>query len=277
MKEHIRQIIAKAPNRLLARNWVREYCQARILQFLQERGVFTSWIFHGGTALRLLFMLPRYSEDLDFALVNLTTPSNFAGVMADVSGSFAAEGYSVGTHELKEKGSVKSAFIRLPGLLYELGLSPQRHEVLSIKVEVDNRPPEGGMTETSIIRRYVVLNVLHYDKASMLSGKLHAVLMRPYSKGRDLYDLFWYMSDPSWPEPNYRFLNEALRQTHWRGPEIGPSNWIEEIAGRLRNIDWQRALDDVRPLIERESDLAQLKEANIMKMLESRLSLVSKF
>jgi len=277
MKEHIRQIIAKAPNRLLARNWVREYCQARILQFLQERGVFTSWIFHGGTALRLLFMLPRYSEDLDFALVNLTTPSNFAGVMADVSGSFAAEGYSVGIHKLKELGSVKSAFIRLPGLLYELGLSPQRHEVLSIKVEVDSRPPEGGMTETSIIRRYVVLNVLHYDKASMLSGKLHAILMRPYSKGRDLYDLFWYLSDPSWPEPNYRFLNEALRQTHWRGPEISASNWIEEIAGRLRNIDWQRALDDVRPLIERESDLAQLKEANIMKMLESRLSLVSKF
>jgi hypothetical protein len=271
MKEQIQQIIAGAPNKFVAGNWVREYCQARILQFLQERGVFTSWIFHGGTALRLLYMLPRYSEDLDFALFNLTAPPNFAGVMADVSRAFAAEGYRVDIHKVKEEGSVKSAFIRLPGLLYELGLSPQRNEVLSIKVEVDSRPPEGGTTETSIIRRYVVLNVLHYDKASMLSGKLHAVLMRPYSKGRDLYDLFWYMSDPTWPEPNYRFLNAALRQTQWHGPEIVPSNWVEEIVKRLGNIDWQRALDDVRPLIERESDLTQLTRANTEKLLESRL------
>ena len=61
------------------------------------------------------------------------------------------------------------------GLPYELGLSPRRTEALSIKIELDSNPPVGGVAETSIIRRYVVLNVLHYDKASMLSGKLHAI------------------------------------------------------------------------------------------------------
>ncbi len=269
MKEQIKQIIANAPNTFQARNWVREYCQARILQFLQERGVFTSWVFHGGTALRFLHLLPRYSEDLDFALLSPASPSDFGEVIAHVQRSFEAETYSVSL-KIKELGSVRSAFIRLPGLLHELDLSPQRKEVLSIKIEVDFNPPPGGETETSIIRRYVVLHVLHYDKASMLSGKLHAILMRPYFKGRDLYDLFWYLSDSSWPDPNYRFLNEALRQTKWPGPEITASNWIEQVGGRLRNVDWRKALNDVRPFIERESELAQLTEENVLKTLETR-------
>jgi len=269
VKEQIKQIIAAAPNKFLARNWVREYCQARILQFLQERGVFTSWIFHGGTALRFLHLLPRYSEDLDFALLNPASPMDFGEVIAHVQRSFEAEAYSVGL-KIKETGSVRSAFIRLPGLLHELDLSPQPSEALSIKIEVDFNPPSRGLTETSIVRRYVVLHVLHYDKPSMLSGKLHAIFMRPYFKGRDLYDLFWYMSDPSWPEPNYGFLNEALRQTKWPGPEITASNWAEQVTGRLKNIDWRKALDDVRPLIEREADLVQLTKENVLKVLESR-------
>lgn len=68
MKEYLKEIVEKASNRLLARSMVVEYCQARILQTLQEIGVFRSWVFYGGTALRFLYLLPRYSENLDFAL-----------------------------------------------------------------------------------------------------------------------------------------------------------------------------------------------------------------
>lgn len=270
MKEQIKQIIAKAPNTLLARNLVREYCQARILQFLQERRAFTSWIFHGGTALRLLYMLPRYSEDLDFALANPPDPDGFAKIILAVCRSFEAEAYAVKHHKLKEHTPVMSAFIDFPGLYSELGLSPHRTESLSIKIEVDSHPPDGGSVETSIIRRHVILNVLHYDRASLLSGKLHAVLMRPYFKGRDLYDLYWYLSDPSWPEPNFRFLNEALRQTNWQGPEVTSANWVRQVIKRLDGVDWPKAVDDVRPLIEREADLGLLTRENVMKLLESR-------
>ncbi len=270
MKEHLQQIISKAPNRLSARNLAREYCQARVLQFLQEQGLFRSWIFHGGTALRLLYMLPRYSEDLDFALVTPSAPGDLAEIVSGVLRSFEAEAYIVKTHKLKENTPVKAVFITFPGLFHELGLSPHRTEALSLKIELDSLPPAGGMTETSIIRRHVILNVLHYDKASLLSGKLHAVLMRPYSKGRDLYDLYWYMSDPSWPEPNLLFLNEALRQTRWSGPEFTPTNWLQQVTKRLESIDWHKAVDDVRPLIERESDLVQLTRENVLKLLSSR-------
>ena len=167
MKEQINQIINEAPNKLQARSQVREYCQARILQFLHENGVFRSWIFHGGTALRFLYRLPRYSEDLDFAVKGSKATIDFLKIITKVSQSFEAEAYSIDT-ELNYKRVVKSAFIRFPELLYELGLSPRKSEALSVKIEVDSNPPLGGKTETSVIRRYVLLNVMHYDKSSLL-------------------------------------------------------------------------------------------------------------
>jgi predicted nucleotidyltransferase component of viral defense system len=271
MKEEIRQLIAKAPQPLLAKSLVREYCQARILQFLQERGVFRTWIFHGGTALRFLYMLPRYSEDLDFALDRPAALPDFAKIVTAVSRSFEAEAYNIET-KVNDKATVKSAFIRFPGLLYELNLSLQRSQSVSIKIEIDCNPPSGGLTETSVIRRYVMLNVLHYDKATFLSGKLHALLARPYLKGRDLYDLFWYLSDPSWPDPNIKFLGEALRQTKWNGPEISKSNWAFLAAERLKNIDWTKAVEDVRPFIEKTIELSLLTRENIEKLLKGRYS-----
>lgn len=269
MKEQIKQIIAESPDKWRARNLVREYCQARILQFLQEEGVFRSWVFHGGTALRFLYMLPRYSEDLDFALENSTIKLDFEGAIATVRGSFEAEAYETKV-SISSSKTVKSASIRFPGLFYEIGLSERPSETLSIRIELDSHPPSGGKTETSVFRRFVLLNVLHYDKASFLSGKLHAILARPYVKGRDLYDLCWYLSDRSWPEPNIQFLDSALKQTKWKGPEITRSNWPSLVAKQIDKVDWKRAVEDVRPFIERSLDLDMLTKEIVLKLLRDR-------
>jgi predicted nucleotidyltransferase component of viral defense system len=269
MKEQIKQIIAETGNPLLARSRVREYCQARILQFLQESGAFRSWIFHGGTALRFLYRLPRYSEDLDFSLKGTEAAPDLAGVVAGIKRSFEAEAYRIET-KTSDRRAVNSAFFRFPRLLYEMGLSPHRSEALSVKLEVDSHPPAGGMTETSVIRRYVMLNVLHYDRASLLSGKLHAIFARPYVKGRDLYDLFWYLSDPSWPVPNFRFLNNALIQTNWKGPVVSGSNWTVLLAKKIKDIHWEKAVEDTRPFIENTAALKLLTKENVLKILDQR-------
>ena len=65
-----------------------------------------------------------------------------------------------------------------------------------------------------------MLRLFHHDRASLLAGKLHAILKRPYTKGRDLYDLIWYLSDPDWPLPNLTLLNSALRQTDRDSEEL---------------------------------------------------------
>lgn len=101
----------------------------------------------------------------------------------------------------------------------------------------------------------------------MLAGKLHAVLQRPYTKGRDLYDLLWYLSDRSWPAPNLILLNNALRQTGWPGPELDQLNWRLVLADRLQRLQWDRAVDDVRPLLEPGVDPNLLTLENLTQIL----------
>jgi hypothetical protein len=270
MKEYIKQINASAPNELQARNMTREYLQARILQFLQESGTFTSWIFHGGTALRFLYGLPRYSEDLDFCLGQPSGTFDPANTVDYVKRAFAAENYQVEI-KISGKAAVKSAWLQFPGLLHELGLSTRQNEVLAVKLEIDANPPAGGRTTTTVVRRYVLLNLFHHDQPSLLAGKLHAILSRPYTKGRDLFDLFWYLSDPSWPDPNIEFLQQALKQSKWPGQAIHLSNWPQVIAKKISALDWKKVLADLQPFVERKNDLLMLTQENMVALLKNSL------
>ena len=76
--------------------------------------------------------------------------------------------------------------LRFPGLLFELGLSPMQNEALSVKIEIDTRPPVGATLTTSAVRFHVKLHLQHHDRASLLAGKLHALLVRGFTKGRDI-------------------------------------------------------------------------------------------
>ena len=267
MKDYLKQLIEKIQDTNLARCIVREYLQARSLEFLQENGAFINWAFVGGTALRFLYSLPRFSEDLDFSTTESSTEDNFVGHMKKIKNRFLAEDYEV-TIKAKTAKTVKAAFIKFPGLLYELGLSPLSSEVISIKVEIDSNPPAGAKLETSIIRKYCLLNLQHYDKSSLLAGKLHALSSRKYTKGRDVYDLMWYLSDRTWPQPNILLLNNALKQTVWSGPELTEGNWRDLIAMRLSEFDWNKVIADVKPFIEKQSDLQMLTLENLVKLLK---------
>ncbi len=269
MKDYLKNIVIGTSNKLFGRSAAVEYCQEKILQILQERGVFQHWIFHGGTALRFLYALPRYSEDLDFSLVDKTKPPDFCDVIQNVRRALEAEAYNVQL-KINEGKTVKSSFIRFPGLPYELGLSPHQSEVLAVKIELDTNPPTGGTATTTIIRRNILLNLFHHDKQSLLAGKLHAILSRSYTKGRDIYDLFWYLSEPAWPEPNLIFLNHALRQMQWKGSEVTKENWASLFIDQVKTISWSKVVEDVRPFIERVSDLELLTKENIINLLKSR-------
>jgi hypothetical protein len=136
-----------------------------------------------------------------------------------------------------------------------------------VKIEVDTHPPAGAGLETTLIRRHVTLRLQHHDRASLLAGKLHAFFQRRYVKGRDLYDLLWYLSDPDWPEPNLTLLQNALQQTGWDGPIPDEHNWRDILCQRLRNIDWKKSVADVRPFLERSNEVALLTQENFEKLL----------
>jgi predicted nucleotidyltransferase component of viral defense system len=269
MKDHLKSLVAEHSDPMSVKNTAREYLQARILQSLQEQGAFTQWAFLGGTALRFLFRLPRYSEDLDFSAVQPFNKDEFLKQIQKIKTSLERETYTV---DIKPgaSGAVASVFIKFRGLPFEMGISPHESEVLSIRVEVDTNPPAGAATETTVVRRHVMLNILHYDKASMLAGKLHAILARRFTKGRDLFDLAWYLADPECPEPNLDLLNNALLQTGWDGPRMTRDNWRDIIARHLQDIAWERAREDVRPFLENQKELAFVDKNIIMDLLKSR-------
>jgi len=270
MKEYIKQHIENIQDMNLARCLVREYLQARILEFLQENGAFTNWVFVGGTALRFLYSMPRFSEDLDFSLLRRGEEDRFVEHQKKIKKGFEQENYQVNIKVNADK-TVKYAFIKFPGLLYELNLSSDRREILSIKVEIDTNPPEGAITKTSILRKHVMLNLHHYDKSSLFAGKLNALLSRRYTKGRDVYDLMWYLSDRSWPEPNITLLNHALRQTGYRGPVITVDNWREFIVRRLSGFDWKHVIADVKPFLEKQNDINLLTLDNLTRCLNENI------
>ncbi|MFQ5705745.1 MAG: nucleotidyl transferase AbiEii/AbiGii toxin family protein [Gemmatimonadales bacterium] len=268
MKEQLLDIIRRADDAVLGRNLAREYLQARLLLALQDAGAMIPLAFQGGTALRFLFGLPRFSEDLDFALERPDRGFDLAATGKRVTAQLTSEGYALETKQ-KAGSAVESLMIGFTRVLYEAGLSPHASHALRVRVEVDTNPPAGAHLTTSIVRRHAVLNLQHHDRASLLAGKLHAILARPWVKGRDLFDLFWYLSDPGWPAPNLPLLLGALEQTGWDGPLPDESSWRSVVRDRVASVDWAAAGQDVAPFLEpdpaadlfgRERLLALLRE-----------------
>lgn len=267
MKEYLKDLIKSAASPVQAVNQTREYLQALILQGLQRAGAMTALAFHGGTSLRFLYSLPRYSEDLDFALEGNAGHYDFRSILQVVRRDIEAQGYSLQL-KVSDQKNVHSAFIRFTGLPYELGLSPHRDETLAVKLEVDTRPPAGAGLETSLVRRHVLLNLQHHDRSSLLAGKLHAILQRPYLKGRDLYDLIWYLSDRGWPAPNLTLLNHALAQTDWNGPHLTLENWREVVRKKINSVSFELALQDVRPFLLPDEETKLFSRENLLHLLD---------
>lgn len=264
MRSDLRDLLGGSGNLTESRNRLREFLQARILSSFQRAGAMIPLAFQGGTALRFLYSIRRYSEDLDFALERPDRGYDFRAYLQRASGDLQQEGFEVEVKANDQK-IVHSAFLSFPGLLFEVGLTPQRNEKLSVKVEVDTRPPMGAILATSIVRRHATLQLQHHDPSSLLAGKLHAVLQRAYPKGRDIYDLIWYLSDRSWPPPNLVLLNNALRQTG--GEPLDEATWRSRIAEKVRELNWERVTLDVAPFLEDAREIELVTRENVLALL----------
>lgn len=266
MKGFLVQQASQIKDPLQKKNLIREYLQARVLQVLQEQGAFMNWAFLGGTALRFLYGIPRYSEDLDFSVIDPVRPCIFEETLRRIKKRFEGESYSLEVTVNRGK-IVRAAFLKFPDLLFEMGISTHKGELLSVKIEVDTNPPSGANTENTICRRFVTLNLTHYDKASLLAGKLHAILARPFAKGRDYFDLIWYLADSTWPSPNFKLLNAALEQTGWKGPELASETLRDVLSNRVNELDWNALQADVMPFIERPEELKLLNRESVLSLI----------
>jgi predicted nucleotidyltransferase component of viral defense system len=265
MKEQALALVRGAADRGQAVNVLREYLQSLVLRSFHEAEAFRCITFVGGTALRFLHGLPRFSEDLDFSLVSL---NGYAGRawMAKVKRDLALAGF---TPEVtwNDRKTVHTAWVRLGGLLHDAGLSSMADEKLAIKVEVDTRPPVGGHCERRLVTRHLSFLLQYHDPPSLMAGKVHALLTRRYAKGRDWYDLLWYLSQRPPVAPNLTLLQNALDQTQGAG-SVDARRWMDEVRRRLLAWDMKALVEDVEPFLERPQDAALITRENVLGLLE---------
>jgi len=265
MKEQALTIAAEEKDPRLSLNKLREYLHHVILRELFEQNVLDELVFHGGTALRILYDLRRFSEDLDFHLKE-KSPFNLKSIAQKIKKHLEMQGY-----QLSLKGTsadkVQSVFIKFERILEEAHLTSKGRKKMRVKIEVDTNPPQGFRTESSLVHKFLPFGVIHHDKTSFLAGKLHAILQRSYTKGRDYYDLWFYLS--KWKDmlPNLLYFNNALKQTGFKSPALKKENWKQITAERIKETDWDYVVNDVEPFLENRNDIKIFTKKTLLTLL----------
>lgn len=193
-----------------AENALKEIIQEIALLGLQRDNFFEKAAFYGGTALRILYSLPRYSEDLDFILFESDPEFSLAPYFLAVQRELEAYGFQVKIEKVdkKIKTDVESAFIKANTKVHLLKIESlkafeskaqaQAKSKLQIKFEVDTDPVSNFEFEICYLLSTISFPVLSLKKPDLFAGKLHALLFRKWKnriKRRDFYDYVWYLKN----------------------------------------------------------------------------------
>jgi len=268
MKDYVLELASRQSGFNAKLNIMREYLQAYILRIMHDEGVFRSIAFLGGTALRFLYGLPRFSEDLDFSIIR-KADYPFVELIKKVKKELVLSGYNVSVIYGEEK-TVQNAFIKFEGLMYEAGLSPLKSQKFSIKIEIDTNPPAGAILQTYIVNKYFLLSFSSYDLPSLFADKINALLSRKYTKGRDFFDLGWYLSKWKDISPNLVLLANSLKQTGRKNRVPSVKNWKKLIYNIVKEVEWKKVRQDVENFLENPRDLEILTQDNILRLLKPR-------
>lgn len=243
-------------------NVLQELMQHYVLAGLSRAGLFKEAIFHGGTCLRIVYSMNRFSEDLDFLLKRTNPDFRWQPYLEAVQKDCAQEGIAFEVQDKSEAATaVRKAFLKTDsiGKLLTLELPFERHHgrKLRIKLEIDTNPPSGSAFATSYITFPVTAALTTQTLESSFALKLHALLCRTYVKGRDWYDFVWYVARKVRPE--LVLLENALEQQGpWASRQTSVTwPWlIESLRTVIGQVDWAVARQDVQrflPLREQEA------------------------
>ncbi|RFM28452.1 nucleotidyl transferase AbiEii/AbiGii toxin family protein [Deminuibacter soli] len=240
---------------------LREIMQEVALAGLSRSEFYGKAAFYGGTALRIFYGLNRYSEDLDFSLLQQDDRFSFQPYLDAIVGEFNAQGMQVAiTEKVKTAQSdIESAFLKSETIWKELVLEsivPEEHiqqvARIKIKIEVDKKPPLGFSTEEKLLTRPFSFYVKCFSLPDLFAGKMHALLFRQWKtnvKGRDWYDMEWYIKRGTSLNLNH-FLLRAKGSGSWKEDTITEVQFRALLQKRIDNVDLNRAKEDISRFIK---------------------------
>jgi predicted nucleotidyltransferase component of viral defense system len=258
---------------------IREVVQEIALLGLWRSGFFEEAAFYGGTALRIFHGLNRFSEDLDFSLLEEGGSVRLESALASIRTELAAWGLSFEA-ESKSSGNrtgIESAFLKgntrinllNVGVPEELNRYFPHNQKVTIKLELDTTPPPLASTEVKTHLLPTPFQVRLYDLPSLFAGKLHAMLFRDWKsrvKGRDFYDFVWYISrrvPVNLPHLEARIIQSEAQQTERFNIDAVQTL----LKDRIRSVDIAAAAEDVRPFLRDPRELQLWNEEFFMQLI----------
>lgn len=250
-------------------NRLREYLQWLMLKALDEQGLRKQIAFVGGTALRIIYQINRFSEDLDFSLIE-PGPFDIATIAKALEKAMRRLGLEPKISRLKnqQEKSVASFFMQFNDLLYPLGISPNKNQPLSIKFEVDANPPAGAGITDYFFADPIMFWITHHDLPSLFSGKLSAFLFRDYDKGRDFYDLIFFLKKRS--PINLTMFQNAARQARMKKPYASQKHIFDDVLAKLEKVDMSKIKNDMQPFFLDPSEEKYLSKEAILNLLNQQ-------
>jgi len=246
---------------------LREIMQEITLAGLSRTDFFENAAFYGGTALRIFYGLDRYSEDLDFSLLKPNPNFSIAPYFKAVIDEFKSLGLTVSIKEKKKskQTAIDSAFLKAETLWQEIVLEDiiketgvRSNKTLKIKIEVDRQPPLNFKTEEKLLLRPFSFYVKSFTKPSLFAGKMHALLFRKWQnrvKGRDWYDLEWYIKKGIPLDVNH-FLTRAKDTNDWLDDSITNEQIIELLDTKIKSVSFSSIKEDVVKFIPNDDVLS---------------------
>ncbi len=244
-------------------NALKEIFQEISLLGLWRAKFYEKAAFYGGTALRILHGLDRFSEDLDFSLLRPEKSfelTSYNQAIKDELNSFGFE-VNVETKVKNINSNIESAFIKaetkkqliLINISSDITNRIHRMNNIKIKMEIDTNPPGKFTTENKILLQPIPFSIKTYTLPDLFAGKIHALLCRPWQqrvKGRDWYDFVWYINRNT--SVHLTHLKERLIQTNaWkRNNKFSRENLYEMLISKINETDFENAKKDILPFIK---------------------------
>lgn len=244
----------KEKHQIATPNAAHEVMQQIALAGLYRGGFFDHAAFYGGTCLRLFHDLPRFSEDMDFSLIEKRDDIHLDNYFPAIIREFGMAGLDVKIEKKEKKifGRVESAFLKENTETYEIKF--QTKKTVKIKIELDTDPPLQFETEQKVLLQPYSFMVRCFTLPDLYAGKMHALAYRGWQrriKGRDWYDFEWYVRNGI--PLNFNHLQARVKE--FSGDDVDKETFLKALRERLAtgNIDLVKA--DVQGFIDNPHDL----------------------
>ena len=246
----------KPVNHEAAEQALREIMQEIALAGLQRSGFFEKAAFYGGTALRIFHGLQRFSEDLDFSLVEPKPGFSLQPYMKGIETEFSALGVKVSIQEKNKttKTDVDSAFLKRDTTWKELVIkeilpneSVKMRPSIKIKIEVDTTPPPGFSTEEKLLLKPFSFYVKCFILPDLFAGKMHALLFRKWKgrvKGRDWFDMEWYIRKGVLLNLDH-LLIRAQDSGDWKEKSMSKEQFMTLLQNKIQSVSFSSIREDV--------------------------------